>query len=84
VVAHPWAEVHVDGKLVDTTPFDQPVALPAGEHQVVARHPRLGELRQRLRLAPAQVASWIVDLEAKREQLTVAPAAGSAPAGGAP
>jgi serine/threonine-protein kinase len=38
VVARPWGEVTVDGRVVGTTPFDR-VTVPAGAHTVRVRHP---------------------------------------------
>jgi serine/threonine-protein kinase len=43
--ALPWAEVWVDDKLVGETPLGN-LSLPIGAHQVVFRHPQLGERRQ--------------------------------------
>jgi hypothetical protein len=43
--ALPWAEVWIDDKLVGETPLGN-VALPIGAHQIVFRHPQLGERRQ--------------------------------------
>ena len=43
--ALPWAEVWVDGAAVGTTPLAN-LALPIGSHEVVWRHPTLGERRQ--------------------------------------
>jgi hypothetical protein len=43
--ALPWAEVWVDGSAVGTTPLAN-LALPIGSHEVVWRHPTLGERRQ--------------------------------------
>jgi hypothetical protein len=43
--ALPWAEVWIDGKSVGETPLGN-VALPIGPHEVVFRHPQLGERRQ--------------------------------------
>ena len=43
--ARPWAEVLVDGKPVGETPIAN-LTLPPGEHEVVFRHPRLGERRE--------------------------------------
>jgi hypothetical protein len=43
--ALPWAEVWVDGTAVGTTPLAN-LALPIGSHEVVWRHPTLGERRQ--------------------------------------
>jgi hypothetical protein len=43
--AVPWAEVFIDGNPVGETPIAN-LALPIGTHQVVFRHPELGERRQ--------------------------------------
>ncbi|MSP24391.1 MAG: hypothetical protein EXR75_04350 [Myxococcales bacterium] len=39
VLARPWAEVHVDGKHLETTPFARPIAITPGRHRVTFRHP---------------------------------------------
>jgi hypothetical protein len=43
--ALPWADVWIDGKLVGETPLGN-VSIPVGEHQIVFRHPELGERRE--------------------------------------
>ncbi len=43
--AIPWAEVFLDGQNVGTTPLAN-LAVPIGTHDVVWRHPQLGERRQ--------------------------------------
>ena len=40
--ASPWAQVWVDGRAVGDTPLAN-VAVPIGEHDVMFRHPQLGE-----------------------------------------
>jgi hypothetical protein len=45
VNASPWAEIFVDGRSIGTTPLGS-VALPVGSHELVARHPQLGERRR--------------------------------------
>jgi hypothetical protein len=45
VNAQPWAEVLIDNKPVGETPLAN-VAVPLGDHEVVFRHPELGERRQ--------------------------------------
>lgn len=45
VNAQPWAEVLVDGVLLGETPLAN-VLLPIGHHQLVLRHPELGERTQ--------------------------------------
>ncbi|MBW2457039.1 MAG: hypothetical protein JRI68_21165 [Deltaproteobacteria bacterium] len=39
ILAHPWAEVHIDGKRVDVTPIGRPVEVVPGRHTVVFKHP---------------------------------------------
>jgi len=43
--ALPWAEVWIDDKLVGETPLGN-LSIPIGAHQVVFRHPQLGERRE--------------------------------------
>jgi PEGA domain-containing protein len=45
VNAVPWAEVWIAGNLVGDTPIAN-LSLPLGEHEIVLRHPQLGERRQ--------------------------------------
>ena len=45
VNALPWAEVFVDGTAVGTTPLAN-LSLPVGPHQVVVKHPTLGERQE--------------------------------------
>jgi PEGA domain-containing protein len=45
VNAVPWAEVSIDGRPAGTTPLGN-LTVPLGSHEVVWRHPQLGERRQ--------------------------------------
>jgi hypothetical protein len=45
VNAVPWAEVSIDGVAVGTTPLGE-LTVPIGAHELVFRHPQLGERRQ--------------------------------------
>ncbi len=47
VNAMPWAEVWIDGRQVGETPLAN-LEVPIGEHELVFRHPDLGERRQRI------------------------------------
>jgi hypothetical protein len=56
--AQPWAEVSIDGRPVGETPLAN-LSVGVGEHDVVFRHPELGERRQRITVradAPARVS----------------------------
>jgi hypothetical protein len=57
VNALPWAEVLVDGKPAGTTPLGN-LAVPIGTHDIVLRHPQLGEQRRTVVVkanAPARI-----------------------------
>jgi hypothetical protein len=43
--ATPWADVQLDGQAVGTTPLAN-LSVPVGTHEIVFRHPQLGERRQ--------------------------------------
>jgi archaellum component FlaG (FlaF/FlaG flagellin family) len=47
--AQPWAEVFVDGERVGETPIGT-LARPVGRHEIVLRHPELGERRRTVTL----------------------------------
>jgi hypothetical protein len=50
VNASPWAEVSVDGRSLGTTPLAN-IAVPIGTHEIVWRHPQLGERRRTITLS---------------------------------
>jgi hypothetical protein len=43
--ALPWADVSIDGRPVGTTPLAN-LSVPVGRHEIVFRHPQLGERKQ--------------------------------------
>jgi hypothetical protein len=47
--AAPWAEVWLDGKPMGTTPLGN-LSVPIGPHEIVWKHPQLGERRQTVRV----------------------------------
>jgi hypothetical protein len=59
--AQPWAEVWVDGERIGETPIAN---IPArlGSHEVVLRHPQLGERRQTIMVTLREPARLGVDL----------------------
>lgn len=55
--ATPWADVTIDGQFVGTTPLAN-LSLTVGTHEIVCRHPQLGEQRQTVTVkakSPARV-----------------------------
>jgi hypothetical protein len=55
VNAQPWAEVFLDSKQVGETPLAN-LSVPLGEHEIVFRHPNLGERRQTITVRADQLA----------------------------
>ena len=39
ILVDPWAEVYVDGKYQDTTPFAKALSIPEGEHKIEFKNP---------------------------------------------
>ena len=57
--AEPWAQVTIDDKAIGDTPLAN-VSVALGEHQVVFRHPQLGERRETVIVradAPARIST---------------------------
>jgi PEGA domain-containing protein len=59
--ATPWAEVWIDGNKVGETPIGN-LTLPIGSHDVVFRHPELGEQHHTATVSLKDVARLSVDL----------------------
>jgi hypothetical protein len=62
--AVPWAEVWLDGKLIGETPIGN-VTVPIGAHEIVFRHPQLGERRSVVTVTAGKPTKIGVDLGAK-------------------
>ena len=62
--AVPWAEVFVDGMPVGETPIGS-IQVAVGAHEVVFRHPQLGERRTTVTVTTGSPAKLGVDLRAK-------------------
>ena len=61
VNALPWAEVFVDGRKIGETPLAQ-VPIAVGAHEIVFRHPQLGEQSRSVTVTAAEPARLSVDL----------------------
>jgi hypothetical protein len=64
VNAVPWAEVFIEGKPVGETPIGN-LRVPVGAHEVVFRHPDLGERRSAVTVTVGETARLAVDMRAK-------------------
>jgi serine/threonine-protein kinase len=76
ILARPWAEVLLDGELVDTTPIARPIPVPAGRHYFTFRHPNAPEERRTVRIAAGQTILLDVTMRIDRPP---PPDAGAAP-----
>ena len=61
--AQPWAEVWVGGERIGQTPIAN-ISRPIGTHEVILRHPQLGERRATVTVSTTQSARLGVDMRA--------------------
>jgi hypothetical protein len=64
VNAVPWAEVWIDGQKIGETPIGD-LSVAVGPHEIVFRHPELGEQRHAIAVTAAGPARLSVDLRKK-------------------
>ena len=64
VNAQPWADVWVDGTSIGQTPIGN-VPVRIGEHEILFRHPELGERREKIIVKLGEPARLGVDLRKK-------------------
>jgi hypothetical protein len=62
VNAQPWAEISIDGQVRGETPLAN-LSVPVGPHEIVFRHPELGERRQTVIVRADQPARASVTFE---------------------
>jgi serine/threonine-protein kinase len=72
VVARPWAEVYVDGELVDMTPIGRPFPVPPGRHFVTFRHPQAPDEQRSIKIAAGQSVFLDVTMRVDRGDAGVA------------
>ncbi len=72
MLATPWAEVWVDGQLVDTTPFARAIPLPAGKHYVVLVHPSAPSERREVTIVAGETMT--LDVSMSIDSAVAAPA----------
>jgi serine/threonine-protein kinase len=66
VVARPWAEVYVDGELVDVTPVGRPIPVLPGRHFVTFRHPSAPDEQRSIKIAAGQSVFLDVTMRVER------------------
>lgn len=66
VVVTPWAEVLVDGELVDVTPIGRPIKVSAGKHFVTFRHPNAPDEQRTIKVIPGQIVFLDVAMRVDR------------------
>ncbi len=75
VLAHPWAEVHIDGKLVDVTPIGFPIEVTPGPHVVVFKHPNAPDETRSIDIVAGQTILLDVEMRIERPLDAGAPVA---------
>ncbi|WP_437601031.1 protein kinase [Sorangium sp. So ce590] len=69
VLARPWAEIVIDGELVDVTPMARPIPLAAGRHYVTFRHPNAPEEKRTITVSARQTVTLDVSMRIDRREL---------------
>jgi serine/threonine-protein kinase len=75
LLAHPWAEVHIDGKLLDVTPIARPIAVTPGRHSVVFKHPNAPDETRAVEIVAGQTILLDVEMRVVRPPPPPPPAA---------
>ena len=66
VVAQPWAEVFLDGEMVDVTPMGRPMLVLPGKHFVTFRHPKAPDEQRAIKIAAGQTVTLDVTMRVER------------------
>lgn len=65
-VARPWAEIWVDGALIDTTPRARPWEVKPGRHEVIFRHPQAPDEMRVVEALPGQTVRLDAEMKITR------------------
>jgi hypothetical protein len=65
VVVDPWAEIYVDGKYTDTTPFDKALSIPEGDHKIEFKNPFFNAEKRSVHIKRGVTATVKVELARK-------------------
>lgn len=74
-LAHPWAEVVIDGVLIDVTPIGRPIPVAPGRHDITFRHPSAPDEQRTVEVAAAQTV--VLDVTMRVARVPRVPDAGS-------
>lgn len=77
VLAHPWAEVFVDGKLIDVTPMAKPIVVSPGQHYVTFKHPNAPDEQRPITVSQGQTVLVDVTMRLVRRAIDARPDAGA-------
>jgi serine/threonine-protein kinase len=66
VLAQPWAEIHIDGELVDITPVGRPIEVRPGRHVVVFKHPHAPAVSREIEIVAGQTIVLDVEMAVAR------------------
>jgi len=66
VLARPWAEVHVNGVHLETTPLARAIEVRPGRHVVVFKHPNAPDVTRHLELIAGQEVVLDVEMQVER------------------
>lgn len=76
VLAQPWAEIHIDGELVDITPVGRPIEVSPGRHAIVFKHPNAEAVTRDIEITAGQTMLLDVEMPVVRPPDAGAPDAG--------
>lgn len=76
VLADPWAEIHIDGELVDITPVGRPIEVSPGRHAIVFKHPNSESVTRDIDISAGQTMLLDVEMPVVRPPDAGAPEAG--------
>jgi eukaryotic-like serine/threonine-protein kinase len=65
VVVDPWAEIYVDGKYTDTTPFDKALSIPEGDHKILFKNPFFNDETRSIHIKRGATSTVKVELARK-------------------
>ncbi len=66
VLARPWAEIYVDGELVDVTPVGRAIEVTPGRHVVELKHPNADPITREVEVIAGQTVLLDVEMQVKR------------------